>query len=223
MSRVIRRMGALALLVGSFVLAALVIHWQPHIEHMLRALGFSKYPLAIGVFAIVASAPFSVTDALAVMNGAIFGPLWGSIVNAIGLVFAAMIGYEINRRASHLLDLPATLEKLPPWVKRFPVGSPMFLIAVRVIPGLGGTVATATAATFKVPMWVHVWTMCAIAIPICTVLAIFGDRVTAFVHNSETRARTYMSHHHPHLNFHWRIHPVDRSDRRPFPQVTPIQ
>ena len=61
-------------------------------------------------------------------------------------------------------------DRLPPWVKRFPVGSPAFLIAVRVIPGFGGTVATATAATFRVPMWVHVWTMCAIAVPICALL-----------------------------------------------------
>lgn len=221
MPRVIRRLGAIALLVGSFVLAAAVIHWQPLVEHALRSLGFSKYPLAIVVFAVVASAPFSVTDALAVMDGAIFGPLWGSIVNAIGLVFAAMAGYEINRRASHLLDLPATLKKLPPWVKRFPVGSPAFLISVRVIPGLGGTVATATAATFRVPMWVHVWTMCAIAVPICTVLAIFGDRVTVFVHSSEHKARMYYEHHRPH--FHLRMRRTDRPALRPFPQVTPIQ
>ena len=85
-------------------------------------------------------------------------------------------------RASALLDLNDYLQRLPPWVKRFPVGSPAFLIAVRVIPGFGGTVATATAADFQVPVWVHVWTMCAIAVPICTVLTIFGDRVTVFVH-----------------------------------------
>ena len=55
-----------------------------------------------------------------------------------------MLGYWVNQRASHMLDLHEYLERLPPWVKRFPVGSPAFLIAVRVIPGFGGTVATAT-------------------------------------------------------------------------------
>jgi uncharacterized membrane protein YdjX (TVP38/TMEM64 family) len=223
MNPAIRRIGAIALLVGSFALAALVIHYQHHVEFAIRSLGFGKYPLAIGIFAIVASAPFSVTDALAIMDGAIFGPLWGSVVNAIGLVLAAMLGYWINRRASHLLDLAMALERLPKWVKRFPVGSPAFLISVRVIPGFGGTVATATAAAFRVPMWVHVWTMCAIAIPICTVLAIFGDRVTVFVHNSEHRARAYYQNHHPHFNLHWRFHRVERSEPRPFPQVTPIR
>jgi uncharacterized membrane protein YdjX (TVP38/TMEM64 family) len=198
LNRTLRRLCALALLVASFALAAFVIRFQPHVEHYIRSIGWLAYPLATVVFALVASAPFSVTDALAIMDGAIFGPLWGSIVNAIGLVLAAMLGYWINLRASHLLDIEAALEKLPGWVKRFPVASPGFLIAVRVIPGFGGTIATATAATFRVPMWVHVWTMCAIAVPICTVLAIFGDRVTVLVHDYEGRARIYMEHHRPH-------------------------
>jgi uncharacterized membrane protein YdjX (TVP38/TMEM64 family) len=192
------------MLAASFTLAALVIRFQPQVDHAIRTIGPFAYPLAIVLFAIVASAPFSVTDALAIMNGAIFGPVKGSIVNAIGLVLAALLGYWINQHASKLFDVNDYLHKLPAWVKRFPVGSPAFLLAVRVIPGFGGTVATATAATFRVPVWVHVWTMCAIAIPICTVLAIFGDRVTVFIHRYEVRARMYMEHHHPHLFHHVR-------------------
>ena len=189
------------MLAASFALAALVIRFQPLVEREIRSLGLSAYPLAILIFAVVASAPFSVTDALAIMNGAIFGPVKGSIVNAIGLVLAALMGYWINRRASQLLDLDAYLERVPGWVKRFPIGSPAFLMAVRIIPGFGGTVATASAATFRVPVWRHVWTMCAIAVPICTVLAIFGDRVTVVVHNYEHRAHVYWEQHRPHLRF----------------------
>ena len=193
------------MLAASFTLAALVIRFQPLVEHEIRSLGPSAYPLAIAVFTIVASAPFSVTDALAVMNGAIFGPVVGSIVNAIGLVLAALFGYWINRHASRMLDLDAYLERVPAWVKRFPIGSPAFLLAVRIIPGFGGTVATATAATFRVPVWRHVWTMCAIAIPICTILAIFGDRVTVVVHRYEARAHAYWMEHRPHLHFPHRV------------------
>lgn len=204
LKRLLRRLAAIAILIVSFTLAALVIRFQPEVEGFIRGVGPPAYPLAVAVFAVVASAPFSVTDALAVMNGAIFGPINGSIVNAIGLVLAALLGYWINRHASHMLDLEAYLDRLPRWVKRFPVGSPAFLLAVRVIPGFGGTVATASAATFRVPVWVHVWTMCAIAIPICTLLAIFGDRVTVVVHGYEARAHIYWEHHHPHFNFRHR-------------------
>jgi len=193
------------LLATSFALAYLVIRYQPHVEHEIRSLGILAYPLAIAVFAVVASAPFSVTDALAIMNGAIFGPIVGSIVNAIGLVLAALLGYWINRHASHMLDLDAYLARLPAWVKRFPVGSPGFLLSVGIVPVKNQTVATATAAAFRIPVWVHVWTMCAIAVPICTLLAIFGDRVTVFLHQTEYRATHYCETHRcPHF---FRRHP----------------
>ncbi len=198
-------------MVASFAVAYLVIRFQPVVDNYIRHVGnAAAYPIAIIVFVAVASAPFSMTDALAVMNGSIFGPLWGSVLNAVGLIFASMIGYWINSRASHLLDLEAALEKLPAWAKKFPVGSPGFLLSVRVIPGLGGTIATATAATFKVPLWVHMWTFCVIAIPICTVLAIFGDRATTFVHAYEHRAHDYYVQH-----IHW------RRDERREPKASP--
>lgn len=193
-----RRLAGIGLLAVSFGIAALVIRYQPLIEHFIRSIGPGvALPLATAIFALVASAPFSVTDALAIMNGAIFGPFWGSIINAVGIIIAAAIGYWINLRASHLLDLDAALARLPGWVKRFKIGSPMFLIAVRVIPGFGGTVATASAAAFRVPIWIHILTMSIVAIPLCTILAIFGDRATEAIHGYEARAHMYILHHRP--------------------------
>ncbi|GAC1619051.1 MAG: hypothetical protein NVS4B5_10500 [Vulcanimicrobiaceae bacterium] len=197
----LRRAEAALVFLTSFALAAFVIKFKTNVEAMLSTIGpFVAYPLAIAIFTVVASAPFSVTDALAVMNGVIFGPLWGSVVNAIGLVFAAMVGYAIARRTSHLLDLHKNIDRLPPWIKRFKVGSPAFLLTLRIIPGLGGTLATQIAAAYKIPLYVHVWTMCAIAIPICTLLAIFGDRVSVTVHDYYAAHRPHMPHvRMPHL------------------------
>jgi len=197
----------LALLAGSFFLAFWVIRHQPRVAHEIRTIGPFAYPLAVAIFALVASAPFSVTDALAIMNGAIFGPVKGTAVDAFGLVGAALLGYWINLHASRLLNLEDYLRRLPPWVRRFPVGSPPFLLAVRIIPGFGGTVATASAAAFRVPVWVHVWTMCAIALPICALLTVFGDRVTVALHGYEWRARHYARHYcetHRCPHFHFR-------------------
>ncbi|MGP6189211.1 MAG: VTT domain-containing protein [Vulcanimicrobiaceae bacterium] len=189
-----RRAEAALVFLTSFLLAAFVIRYKHHVEALLSTIGpVTAYPLAVLVFAIVASAPFSVTDALAIMNGVLFGPLWGSVVNAIGLVFAALAGYAIARRTSQLLELEKNIARLPAWVKRWRVGSPPFLLAVRIIPGLGGTIATQTAAAMRVPVFVHVWTMCAIAVPICTLLAIFGDRASDAVH-------AYYEAHRPHVH-----------------------
>jgi len=173
-----RRAEAVLIFLTSFLIAVLVVRNRSCVETLLGDIGPLAYPLAIAVFAIVASAPFSVTDALAIMNGVIFGPLWGSVINAIGIVFAAIVGYVVALRTSKLLDLEEHLQRLPWWVRRFRIGSPMFLIVVRIIPGLGGTIATQTAAAMRIPLLVHILTMSAIAIPVCTVLAIFGDRLS---------------------------------------------
>ncbi len=100
-----RRAEAVAVILGSFLIAAFVVRYKHQVQADLEALGIFAYPLAIALFAVVASAPFSVTDALAIMNGVIFGPIGGSIVNAIGIVCAAMVGYAVARRTCHLLDL----------------------------------------------------------------------------------------------------------------------
>ena len=184
-----------------------MIRYQPFVEHhILRPIGPKvAIPLATVLLAFVASAPFSVTDALAIMNGVVFGRFWGSVIDVIGIICAGVIGYWVNSHATHLLDLPAAISRLPAWVKRFRVGSPMFLIVVRIIPGFGGTVATATAAAFKVPLWIHVATMSLVAIPICVLLTLFGDQVTVLVHGAEARAHMYIMHHRPHWHFRRRV------------------
>jgi uncharacterized membrane protein YdjX (TVP38/TMEM64 family) len=200
----LRRLEAALIFSGSFALAAIVVAKKPEVEHLLGALGASRYPLAVLIFAFVASAPFSVTDALAIMNGVIFGPLVGSLVNAAGIVVAAVIGYVVALRTSHLLDIERTVRRLPGWMRHFKIGSPMFLIVVRIIPGLGGTLATQTAAALRVPIWRQIYTMSAIAIPICTALAIGGDALSNYIDAhfvepaSDFAERHHMHFLHPH-------------------------
>jgi hypothetical protein len=56
--------------------------------------------------------------------------------------------------------------------------------------------------------------MSAVAIPVCTILAIFGDRATEAIHRYETRAHNYIIHHRPH--WRWRHRTAS-----PPPQVGP--
>ncbi len=201
---------------ASFALAAFVVARKTEVEHLLTALGPWSYPLAAIIFAVVASAPFSVTDALAVMNGVLFGPWLGSAVNAVGLVLAAVIGYVVALRTSKLLNIEESVARLPAWARHFKIGSPMFLIVVRVIPGLGGTIATQTAAALRVPIWRQIYTMCAIAVPICTALAVGGDALSNYIDAKIVEpAHRFAEEHHVHF--------LPRPHRAiaPAPAVTP--
>jgi len=204
-STLLRRLEAGLILGASFGLAAFVVARRTEVEHLLTALGPWAYPLAVLIFAVVASAPFSVTDALAVMNGVIFGPWIGSAVNAAGLVLAAVIGYVVALRTSKLLNIEESVARLPAWARHFKIGSPMFLIVVRIIPGLGGTIATQTAAAMRVPIWRQIYTMCAIAVPLCTALAIGGDALSNYIeaHIVEP-ANRFAEEHHVHFPHHHR-------------------
>jgi uncharacterized membrane protein YdjX (TVP38/TMEM64 family) len=193
----LKRAEVTLLFVGSTALAAWVVRERAYVRAELGEFGFFAYPIAVLLLAVVASAPFSVTDALAVMNGVIFGPVGGSIVNAVGIVAAAVIGYYLALRTSKLLELNKTLERLPDWARRFRIGSFAFLVTVRILPGIGGTVATQVAAARRVPLLIHVLAMCTIAVPICTALAVGGDTLSAAIqtHVSEPLHRYARQHH----------------------------
>jgi len=209
------RLEAAAIFGASFALAAFVVARKPEVEQLLGVLGPFAMPLAILILAVVASAPFSVTDALAIMNGVIFGPVWGSVVNAIGIVLAAVIGYVVALRTSRLLDIESTVGRLPGWVRRFRLGSPLFLIVVRIIPGFGGTIATQTAAALRVPLFRQIYTMSAIAIPICTLLAVSGDVVSNYIEDHVVGPAAALAAKH-HLS-------LPRHRPRPRPSPTPMR
>jgi uncharacterized membrane protein YdjX (TVP38/TMEM64 family) len=193
----LKRLAGVAIFAVSFALAASVVANKSGVDHVLAAVGPFRIPLAVAIFAIVASAPFSVTDALAVSNGVLFGPWVGSAVNAAGLVLAAIVGYAIARRTSRLFDLETQILRLPAWVTRFGVGSAGFLIAVRLIPGMGGTIATQTAAAYRVPLWRQIYTMCAVTVPVCTLLAFGGHFLSGYFEAHVVQpAERYATRHH---------------------------
>ncbi len=103
-------------------------------------------------------------------------------------------------RTSDAFDVKAQVERLPGWTRRFAIGSPMFLICVRIIPGLGGTIATQTAAALRVPIFRQIYTMCAIAVPVCTALAIGGDWLSLQIEmHIVAPAQHYAEKHHIHM------------------------
>jgi uncharacterized membrane protein YdjX (TVP38/TMEM64 family) len=199
----VRRVLGIAIFAASFGLAAYVVANKSSIDHLLAAVGPFRVPLAIAIFAIVASAPFSVTDAFAISNGVLFGPWIGASVNAAGLVVGAIIGYAVALRTSKFLDIENQIARLPAWVKRFEIGSPAFLIAVRLIPGVGGTIATQMAAALRVPLWRHIYTMCAVTVPFCTLLAFGGHAVSTYIETHVVQpAERYAKKHHVRLPHH---------------------
>jgi uncharacterized membrane protein YdjX (TVP38/TMEM64 family) len=168
-------------IVLSFALAAYIVADSRGIDRVLNAAGVFRIPLAIVIFAVVATVPFSVTDALAVSNGVLFGPWLGAAINAAGIVIAAPLSYFVAQRMSATFDLDRLMARMPAWAKRIQTSSPLFLIVVRLIPGLGGTVASQIAAELHVSLWRQIYTMCIVAVPLCAALAFGGHALSDYV------------------------------------------
>jgi uncharacterized membrane protein YdjX (TVP38/TMEM64 family) len=195
-----KRLAGIALLLASTALAAYVVANKHAVEELLHIAGPWGVPIAVALFGLVASAPLSIIDGLSVANGVAFGPWTGSLVNIAGLIAGAFGGYAIARRTSHLLEIDKQIAKLPAVVLQYRIGSAPFLLLVRIIPGVGGTLATQIAAALRVPLMRHVATMCAVTVPVAVLLAFGGDALaTAFQQHVVAPAERYVERHHPHL------------------------
>ena len=91
-----------------------------------------------------------------IANGAVYGLALGAPLTWIAWMGAALIQYHLARRVGQRADVEAKMERLPGWLKRFPVGHPAFLIAGRWVP-LGGPLTNVAAGAFAVPISRFVW------------------------------------------------------------------
>jgi len=176
-----RRLRALVPL-GALTLAFALAYFAVHHRHVLQAWLIQAGPMgplvSVAIYVLLVSSPFVSSDILALLNGAIFGFWEGALINCVGVMLGGVSTYLIARRTGEFLDIHEELERLPPWVKRLPVGSPLFLLALRMVPWVGGTIANNVAGFYKISIFRHLWTTAVIAIPVAVITAYIGWTAT---------------------------------------------
>lgn len=171
----------LAALVLAFYLAYFAVHHRQMLEAWLIDAGPLGPLLSIAVYIGLVSSPFVSSDIMALLNGAIFGFWEGALLNCVGIMLGAVSTYLIARRTGEFLDIHEDLEKLPPWIKRLPVGSPLFLLGLRIVPWIGGTIANNVAGFYKISIFRHLWTTAVVALPVAIFFAYVGHRAAGFI------------------------------------------
>ena len=112
--------------------------------------------VTVAVFVILNLSYFPV-DLMAVANGAIYGVYLGATLTWIARMIVAVIEYRMGKQGARDLDLDVKLRKIP-WLAKFPVSHPLFLIGVRYVPYGGGHLANLVAGSRHVPLGRHLWT-----------------------------------------------------------------
>jgi len=126
----------------------------------------------IPMHAVLAVSPIP-SEILALTYGAMFGFVPATCIAWAGWMLAAWMEYALFRRASTELRGIASTDRVPAWLKRFPVTHPVFLIAGRWVP-FGSHLVNATAGARRVPLWRFTWATALSLIPISVIVARAG-------------------------------------------------
>lgn len=111
------------------------------------------------------------SEPLTLFIGALFGPLWATLIAGVGNTISAFVEYYLGTHLGSATNFAEKKEKLPFGLGKMKVESPLFLIGARMIPGYGPKVVSMMAGMYHVPMLRYLWTT---AIPIFCGSAIFA-------------------------------------------------
>ncbi len=153
--------------------AALMVVVSRHIdavEHLIASLGILGPLLSIALYGLLGASPVP-SEPLTVVNGAVFGPLMGTLIAGTGNTLAAVVEYYIGAGIDNAADFAQKRDALPFGLGKLPVDSVWFLIGARLIPGYGAKVVSVVGGMYRMPLWRYLWTT---AIPTFLGAALFA-------------------------------------------------
>lgn len=98
------------------------------------------------------------SEPLTVMIVAIGGVKAAFFLALFGNTMAAILEYYIGGTIGDVSDMQNYQEKMPKWLKKIPMNSPVFLIAGRMLPGYGPKFVSVVCGIYKVPFPLYLWT-----------------------------------------------------------------
>lgn len=144
--------------VGLSAAAALyVAEHTDALESLMTHSGIVGPLISITLQTVFGASPIP-TEPLTMINGAVFGPYWGTFYSWVGYMLASIIEYFIGARISRASNFKDRRENLPFGLGRFPVDSPWFLTLARIVPGYGPKMVGIVGGMYHVPMWRFIWT-----------------------------------------------------------------
>ncbi|MBI9051455.1 MAG: VTT domain-containing protein [Anaerolineaceae bacterium] len=128
---------------------------------VLEAFVKTHYLLGIGlsiVLYVVLGATIIPSEPLTVMIVALGGVKAAVFLALFGNTLAAIMEYYIGRNIADAADLDMYQKKMPKWLQKIPMTSPLFLIVGRMLPGYGPKFVSVVCGMYKVPFTLYLWT-----------------------------------------------------------------
>jgi uncharacterized membrane protein YdjX (TVP38/TMEM64 family) len=154
----------------SFLLMDYLAHHALVVEDFITSMGALGPLVSVMLYGALGASPIP-SEPLTMINGAVYGPLMGTIIAGTGNTVAAVVEYYIGQGIGNAADFEEKRKDLPFGLGRFPVDSVWFLLGARMIPGYAPKLVSVAGGIYRVPMLRYIWTT---AIPAFIGAAIFA-------------------------------------------------
>ncbi len=147
------------------------------VTQFIRSTGAWGIAVAIGLMMVHSFIPFP-AEFVAIANGMIYGPVWGTVITWVGAMLGALLAFGLAR----LLGRPfvhAVLAKpdwrtLDDWVARHGWGA---VLVSRFIPVISFNLINYAAGLTRIPWWTFTWATAVGILPLTTLMVVLGDRL----------------------------------------------
>jgi uncharacterized membrane protein YdjX (TVP38/TMEM64 family) len=149
-----------AALVSFSTAIGLVIYIARHqatVTNLIQGLGVAGPLVSTLLYGILAFSPIP-ADPLTIINGAVYGPIWGGLIAWLGMNLAALLEYFIGTRIGYAAEFEQRREDLPFGLGRLPVDSIPFLLGGRLLTGAGSKVVSYLSGMYRISLWRYLWT-----------------------------------------------------------------
>ncbi len=181
-----------AVLAGLFLLSAVLFcgliqglswcRWWPHFSiteliALIKSSGFWGVGAAIGLMVIHSFVPFP-AEFVAIANGMVYGPLWGTVVTWVGAMTGAFSAFGLVRLLGRpFVDRMLTkrkIQKVDEWTARY--GGGMILVS-RFIPVISFNLINYVAGLTRISWWTFAWTTGLGILPMTLLMVVMGEQI----------------------------------------------
>ena len=147
------------------------------VENLIRSWGAWGVVGSIGLMVAHSFLPFP-SEIVALANGMLYGPVWGTLITWIGAMLGAAAAFAVGR----ILGQPVLYRLLSPhgqdglarWSRE--QGGRTLLVA-RLIPVIAFNLVNYAAALTEISWWTFLWATGLGILPLTIVLVVLGDNV----------------------------------------------
>ncbi len=171
-----------AVLVAAVVAIGLSVDWardlsSGEIERLIRSLGFWGVLGSVGLMIMHSFVPFP-AELIAVANGMVYGPLWGTVITWTGAMLGALLAFGLTRAlgrpfVEHMVKR-RDWQSLDDWAAA--QGGRVVLLA-RLVPMIAFNLINYAAGLSRISWWTFTWTTAVGILPLTVLMVVMGHQI----------------------------------------------